>query len=100
MNTEAPRFAVRRWPPAEREHLENEWREKVELDKALYERWRREYSLHRELAADVRDAGSDGTLLHVRCRELYDAQQAALDQYRADLQKFNRLILYGERPPE
>lgn len=92
--------AVRPWPLPARQQLENELRLNVEFSRALYEGLREQYSRNREEADAVsRTSSQDGSLLFDRCRQTHDALQRALDQYRAELHRFTRLVV-DRIPPE
>lgn len=92
----APRTAGRRWTIADRRKLELEFLHKVEFAGAVWQDRRRDLAAARELAAAA--LTHDKALIHDRCRQLHDAMQLALDQYRSALQRFNRLVLDGELP--
>jgi hypothetical protein len=79
---------------AARQQLELELLHNVEFARALYEGLCREYVRDRERAAAAALAATeDARLLYDRCRQMHDAMQLALDEYRAELRRFTRLVI-------
>ncbi len=85
-----------RWSIADRRELENQYRDHVEFARALYQDLRSELARHREWAEAA--LTQDRELIQDRCRQLHESMLLALEQYRVELQRFNRLVLDGKRP--
>lgn len=81
-------------PRAVRQQIEAELCRNVESAREVYEGLRAAYTRERELAAAAsRTSTADGGLLFARCRQIHDALQLALDQYRIEINRLNRLVV-------